>query len=128
MLQVFVLTELYLFISACYLLSDRQGARILLLINLKDSIDSNKKGKLLILISGIVLLIGLCFLPMEPGPVIIGDFLPELNILILLFYYLKRFSSAPEEGRMLNKKRDALGYATLSVAVLHFLFPTAVIV
>jgi len=126
MFQIFVLTELYLFLSACYLLSDRQGVRILLLINLKTAIDGGKKGKLWILITGIVLVIGMCLLPMDPGPMFLGDFLPVFNIVVLLFYYVKRFSS-PETRKLVNKKRDALGYATLAVALIHFLFPTAVI-
>lgn len=128
MLQIYVLTELFLVLSSFYLLSERLGARFLLLINLRNTINSNKKIKYGIIIAGLCITLGLCLLPMDPGPMVIGDFLPELNILILLLYFSRCFFSSHSVESFVNKKRDTLGYVTLCIALIHFLFPQIVLI
>ena len=129
MSQVYFLSVLYLFFSSCLLLVDKYGSTFLFLINLKTFYNSKKAYPVIFMGSGLVLALGLLIFPMDPGPVVLGDFLPAVNTLIVVFYfYLQSRKNNPDILEVNNKKRNALGFATLSVSVLHFLFPFIVLI
>lgn len=126
MLQIYLLTELYFIFSAAFILSDTYGTYFLFLINLRNFIYGNKIAKNVTWILGILLIIGNALLPMSPGPMLLGDFLPILNIVALMFFFIRRF---PKDAGYIDiyKKYDTLGFVTLGVAFIHFIFPGFVI-
>lgn len=129
MSQVYFLSVLYLFFSACLLLVDKYGSTFLFLINLKTFYNSKKSYPIIFMATGLILALGLLIFPMDPGPIILGDFLPASNTLIVVFYFfLQSRRSNPDILEVNNAKRNALGFATLGVSVLHFLFPFIVII
>jgi len=78
---------------------------------------------------GVVIAFALVLFPMDPGPVVLGDFIPALVTLLVVFYFLKIYNTKTDISvRFNDSKRNALGYVTLSVAVLHFLFPSIVLI
>lgn len=129
MAQVYFLSVLYLFFSSCLLLVDKYGSSFLFLINLKSFYNSKKSYPVIFMLAGLALSIALLVFPMDPGPIILGDFLPAINILIVVFYFfLQSRKEEPDIVVVNNGKRNALGFISLGVAILHFLFPFIVII
>ena len=128
MAQIYFLSIIYLVLSACLLLVDKYGSSFLFLINLKTFYYSKKNYPTIFMIIGLVLAAGLLFFPMSPGPVILGDFLPAVNILVDVFYFFHQaHKDKTNSFTVNNSKRNALGFATLGVSVFHFLFPFIVL-
>jgi hypothetical protein len=128
MAQIYFLSVIYLFLSACLLLVDKYGATFLFLINLKTFYHSKKSYPTIFMVTGLVIAAGLIFFPMSPGPVVLGDFLPAINILIDVFYFfLHSKKEKADTFTVNNSKRNALGFTTLGVAVFHFLFSSIVL-
>ncbi len=129
MAQVYFLSILYLFFSSCLLLVDKYGSTFLFLINLKSFYNSKKTYPVIFMITGLVISICLLLFPMDPGPVILGDFLPAITILIVVFYFFHQsHKNEPDIIVVNNEKRNALGFIALGVAIIHFLFPFLVII
>ena len=128
MVQFYLLSVLFLIISAGLLLVDKYGTTFLFLINLKTFYNSRKVVRVVYLSLGLLIAVAIIMFPIEPGPVVIGDILPAANIVIVLLYLLKNMGKAEDIVEYNNGKRNALGFATLGVALIHFLFPGIVII
>ena len=128
MVQFYLLSVLFLIISAGLLLVDKYGTTFLFLINLKTFYNSRKVVRVVYLSLGLLIAVAIIMFPIEPGPVVIGDILPAANIVIVLLYLLKNMGKAEDIVEYNNGKRNALGFVTLGVAFIHFLFPGIVII
>ena len=128
MVQFYLLSVLFLVLSAGLLLVDKYGATFLFLINLKTFYNSRKVVRIVYLSIGLLIAVALVFFPISPGPVVIGDILPAANIVIVLLYFLKNLGKGDDVVEYNNGKRNALGFATLGVALIHFLFPWIVVI
>lgn len=128
MAQIYLLSVLFLFISAGLLLVDKYGNILLVLINLKTFFVDHKWFRIGYLIAGCVLALGLSFFPMDPGPAMLGDIIPAANIVILVLYFVRQMGKEENEVRYNDNTKIALGFATLGVAIIHFLFPGIVLV
>ena len=128
MVQFYLLSVLFLVLSAGLLLVDKYGTTFLFLINLKTLYTSHKLVRTVYLVSGLLIAAAIVAFPISPGPVILGDVLPAANIVIVLLYLLKNMNKMDTVLEYNNGKRNALGFATLGVAVVHFLFPGIVII
>jgi len=132
-LQVYLLTLVYLLIGSSILLSQRYSSRFNLLLDLQNVYSKNRKMKLFLAIIGIVLLFGLIFYPISPGPIILGDLLEIINIFCLSFYYFFCYFQTEEsvpitEYGIKAKAKIIFGWEILIVVVLHFLFPSIVLI
>ena len=58
---------------------------------------------------------------------VLGDLLPAVNLAIVLFYFLRKVGKT-DSVDFNNEKRNALGFITLGVALIHLLFPGIVII
>ncbi len=128
MVQFYLLSIVYLVISAGLLLVDKYGTELLFLINLKTFYKSKKSIQLVYITIGFLTAVGLVVFPIEPGPMVIGDLLPATNIVVVLIYLLKNFGKTEDVVEFNNEKRNALGFVTLGVALVHFVFPWIVII
>lgn len=127
--QVYFVSVIYLVFSACLLLVDRYGSNMLFLINLQSFYRSRKEYPIAFMVLGVLVAAALVLFPMDPGPVVLGDFLPAVNALVVVFYFLRVYNSSMDDLSHFNDaKRNALGYVSLGVAALHFLFPSIVLV
>ncbi len=125
--QFYLLIVLYLVLASLLLLVDKYGASFFFLINLKTFYNSKKLTQIICLSVGAVILLGVIFFPVEPGPMVLGDILPAANLAIVLLYFLRKVGKT-EIVDFNNEKRNALGFITLGVALIHFLFPNIVII
>ncbi|MBP5163644.1 MAG: hypothetical protein ILP16_11815 [Spirochaetales bacterium] len=128
MIQFYLLSVVYLVLCAGLLLVDRYGTSFLFLINLKTFYNSKKAVKITYLSLGLLIALAIVFFPVSPGPIILGDILPAANIVLVLIYLLRNFSKTESIADFNNGKRNALGFITLGVALIHFLFPWIVII
>ena len=65
--------------------------------------------------------------PVNPGPMVLGDLLPAINLAVVLFYFMRKVGKTDIVDYN-NEKRNALGFITLGVALIHLLFPSIVII
>ena len=128
MVQFYLLSVLFLVLSAGLLLVDKYGTTFLFLINLKTLYTTRKAVRFSFLICGILIAAAIVVFPISPGPVILGDVLPAANIILVILYFLKNMGKSEGVVEYNNGKRNALGFVTLGVAVIHFLFPAIVII
>lgn len=127
--QVYFVSVVYLVLAACLLLVDKYGSSMLFLINLQGFYRSRKQYPIVFMVLGVVVAASLVLVPMNPGPMVLGDFIPALNVLVVVFYFLKDYNSKDDETvRFNDAKRNALGFVSLGVAALHFLFPSIVLI
>lgn len=128
MIQFYLLSVVYLVLSAGLLLVDRFGASLLLLINLKTFYTSKKAIPIVWISVGLAIAAAIVFFPISPGPIVLGDMLPAASIVLVDLYLMSRVGKPERVEDYNNGKRNALGYFTLGVALIHFLFPWVVIV
>ena len=128
MVQFYLLSVLFLVLSAGLLLVDKYGTTFLFLINLKTLYITRKAVRFSFLICGLLIAAAIVVFPISPGPVILGDVLPASNIILVILYFLKNMGKSEGVVEYNNGKRNALGFVTLGVAVIHFLFPAIVII
>jgi len=128
MVQFYLLSVVYLALAAGLLLVDKYGTTFFFLINLKTFYTSKKAVRVVLLSLGLLIALGIVFFPISPGPVVLGDILPASNIVIVLIYFLRNKGATEGVVDFNNRKRNALGFATLGVALIHFLFPQLVII
>lgn len=63
----------------------------------------------------------LCIFPMDPGPVFLGDLLPEINVLLIVIRLL--MTETKEE----ISEKLGLGYFSVITVIIHMIFPSIVI-
>ena len=147
MFQAYFLTIGYLLLNAGLLLGDEYGGQFLLLLRLRNTVRTSLPLHIVFIVLGILLAVWKIFLPIPPGPTLLGDLIPVGCLLVVVIYHVtqlhnftKRKKGDDMQGSSVNDsvmftqtrsyieihKRN-LGYLTLAVGVLHFLFPVAVI-
>ena len=127
MIQFYLLSVLYLVLASGLLLVDKYGSTVFFLINLKTFYNSKKLIQIICLSVGAVILLGVIFFPVNPGPMVLGDLLPAINLALVLFYFVRKVGKTDIVDYN-NEKRNALGFITLGVALIHLLFPSIVII
>lgn len=127
MIQFYLLSVLYLVLASGLLLVDKYGSTVFFLINLKTFYNSKKLIQIICLSVGAVILLGVIFFPVNPGPTVLGDLLPAINLAVVLFYFVRKVGKTDIVDYN-NEKRNALGFITLGVALIHLLFPSIVII
>lgn len=127
MIQFYLLSVLYLVLASGLLLVDKYGSTVFFLINLKTFYNSKKLIQIICLSVGAVILLGVVFFPVNPGPMVLGDLLPAINLAIVIFYFMRKVGKTDIVDYN-NEKRNALGFITLGVALIHLLFPSIVII
>ena len=127
MIQFYLLSVLYLVLASGLLLVDKYGSTVFFLINLKTFYNSKKLTQIICLSVGAVILLGVVFFPVNPGPMVLGDLLPAINLAVVLFYFMRKVGKTDIVDYN-NEKRNALGFITLGVALIHLLFPSIVII
>lgn len=128
MAQFYLLSVLYLFLWSGVLLSFRYGTKILILINLRNIFEESGRNRKLSVVVGVCIVLGLSFMPLDPGPSFLGDLIPALTVLVLVIYQvlnpLDKVDGYSEDG----SKGIILGYISFVVASIHLLFPSIVLI
>ncbi len=132
MIQFYLVSVVYLVFSSFLLLVDSYRRRLSFMLKAKSRIRE-KPGLLnFYFILGIVIFLLLLFFPISPGPQIAGDVLPSVFSIGMAFFFRILYSERNRErsdAYLAGKKPrlKKLGFACLFVALLHFLFPSFVL-
>lgn len=132
MIQFYLLSVFYLLFSALLLLVDSYRRSLSFMLKAKSRIREKQKLLNLYFFSGIAIFLLLLFFPVSPGPQIAGDIVPAVFSLGMAFFFRILYSERNRErsdaylaGKKARLKK--LGFICLSVAFVHFLFPSFVL-
>ncbi len=134
MLQIYFLSIAFLILSSLLLLLDYYREELSFLLRFRAFLRENKKTQYVYFVSGIVIAIMQLFFPVYPGPILLGDFIPAISAALNAFYFMIAFSEKNKErglsfnGTKLEERKKLAGFISLSIAVLHFLFPSFVLI
>lgn len=134
MLQIYFLSIAFLGLSSLLLLLDYYREELSFLLRFRAFLRENKKAQYAYFISGIAIAVLLLFFPIYPGPMLLGDFIPAIVAALNAFYFMIAFSEKNKErglsfsGTKLEERKKLAGVISLAVAMLHFLFPSFVLI
>jgi len=139
LIQLYVLAIAYLLIGSGFLLSDSYGLTFPLLLSLRYAFRTHKAVRRILILGGLLITLALAFLPMDPGPWLLGDFVPMLNVFSLTIWYvyqaLRGIGVKQDEqqtvldatGLYMERNKRNLGFVTMSIAIIHFVAPQLVL-
>ncbi len=97
-------------VGSAFLLSDSYGLSFPLLLSLRYAFRTHRVVRRILVLSGLLLTIALALFPMDPGPMLLGDLVPMLNVFSLTLWYLyQALRGIGGEGR---KAADVLENST----------------
>ena len=91
MIQQYFLILCYLVLSALLFLVDSYRKQLSFVIRIKGILMENRHYLDAYFISGIIIALWALFVPMYPGPVILGDLVPSLWTIYSAFFFRFRF-------------------------------------
>lgn len=147
MIQVYVLSLLYIFLGAFFLLLEDYQGTFIFFLDIKNNMYKSRIWQLLLLPFGLGIFAGLLLSPISPGPMFIGDLIPAIVVLALVIHY---FIRTPGSGfkakinRIIGKDRRVVidfmiisykaknfkifcGKLVLFIGFLHYFFPGLVL-
>ncbi|MCI7606079.1 MAG: hypothetical protein MSS69_04920 [Spirochaetales bacterium] len=133
MIQGYFLSILYLIISSLMFLQNKYRLQLSFVLRFSSYLISNKKALNIFTLSGAVVFLIVLFFPITPGPMILGDLVPALMILYetLYFYIVYGMEDTKKEREYINFSKEgrkvALGWISLIIATVHFVFPSFVL-
>lgn len=131
MLQIFPLRIAYLVFTALIVLVEVFRNELSFMLRVKLRIVRSKALRLTFLFSGIALSALSLLFPIDPGPVILGDFVPALALLLSSFRYYGNMGKDDLEiitGSLMESRSFRMGIALLIVAALDLLFPSFIFI
>jgi len=150
MIQFYFLSLVLLIIGAVLVLEDQLRGKTTLVQTIRAYCLENSTSRVVLIV--LTAIVGLMKLiaPVPPGPAVVGDFFPAVNLFALCIYYVfegRRMEGEQEEVEVSidnqeeGKEEESIdkvksfyytnkriiGYVTAAVAFFHFLFPGAVL-
>ena len=114
-------------------LQNKYRLQLSFVLRFSSFLISNKKALNIFTIAGAVIVIILVFFPISPGPKVLGDLIPALMILYetLYFYIVYGKEEIKKEREYINFSKEGrkvmLGWLSLIIALVHFVFPSFVL-
>ncbi len=134
MIQIYLLSVIYLLFSASLFLVDSYRSALSFAIIFKGVLQEKRRALHIYILIGFLIAILLLVFPVRPGPRVLGDLLPALCTLYsaLFFrtqYSLRRFDEGEAYYETIRMERyKNIGIVILVIALLHFLFPDVVLI
>ncbi|MCR5732082.1 MAG: hypothetical protein K6G51_04005 [Sphaerochaetaceae bacterium] len=125
MIQLYVITLIYLFLAASTALYDTYRGLFSFVFSYRHRLHSNRRFRHFIIISGPVLALLNLFFPQDPGPRYLGNLVPAFACLYSAYFYIRYIKGGAAED-ILNPS-PFKGYMLFLVTILHFLFPFLVL-
>lgn len=133
MIQGYLLSIFYLIFAALLLLQNKYRLQLSFFLKFSSYLKENRRYLNYFSLLGLFITLILVFFPISPGPMVLGDLIPALFILYETLYFFftygrdesesgKDYLDMKKEGRRIN-----LGWCSLIIAVIHFIFPSFVL-
>ena len=140
MIQGYILSVLYLSLSSLMFLQTKYRLQLSFVLRFSSFLVSNKNALNIFSLIGAMIFIILLFFPISPGPRILGDLIPALMVLYeTLYFFIVPLTTTQKRGREdIKKDREyinfskegrkvTLGWISMIVAIVHFAFPSFVL-
>lgn len=132
MIQAYILSIAYLLVSALLILVDYYRQELSFMLRLKAFLEDKRKYQMGFVLFGIIVGFVLIFFPIHPGPVFLGDLIPAIAIFFSSLYFLFSYSDMNRDRSHFYYdgsigRRKQLGFAFIIVAIVHFLFPSLIL-
>ena len=92
MIQLYLLSVAYLVFSSLLILVDSYRRKLSFMIKVKSRLREDSKRLNIYFAAGLMISLLNLFLPMSPGPAIIGDLVPSLSVLFMAFFFRLLYS------------------------------------
>lgn len=130
MIQFYFLSIIYITFSGLLLLPDNWKKELSFMIIIRGRLRDTMSLRLLYSIVGFIIGLGTFAFPISPGPAPIGDLIPA--VCVIYHSFLNLFLNA--EGRSDSYSEslrtgiiERIGKISLIVALIHFLFPSLIL-
>jgi len=130
MMQVWFITILYLVYTGLIFITQEFGVKIPILLNMREYLFNNRRIFILVMFLGYILTFLNCFVPTIPGPIVLGDLFPTIALLYSsVWYNVYLFKNKGPIIIEQTKRKYYLRIAIIifNIAILHFLFPSWVL-
>ena len=131
MIQFYFLSISYIIISSLIILPENWKRQLSFLILFRERLREVKRARRLYFLAGVAIGLGTLLFPVDPGPWIIGDFIPAFFVFFLAFMIFFIYSDKREDAyieSLRTERFERIGKISLIVALIHFLFPFLVLV
>lgn len=134
MIQGYFLSIIYLIVSSLLSYLSKYRLSLSFMLRFSDLLKNNKKISLSFFFIGLLTSLLLLFFPIYPGPTILGDLMIALVVLYdaLYFFVDSRRAQNNDRESYLNPKKERrmifLARLSLVCAIIHFLFPSLVLI
>ena len=133
MIQGYILSVLYLSLSSLMFLQTKYRLQLSFVLRFSSFLVSNKNALNIFSLIGAMIFIILLFFPISPGPRILGDLIPALMVLYetLYFFIVYGREDIKKDREYINfskeERKVTLGWISMIVAIVHFAFPSFVL-
>ena len=134
MIQGYFLSLIYLVLSSLIYFQSKYRLELAFMLRFTDALERDRRYLYSFSGLGLLTFLILLFFPVSPGPAILGDLVPSLVVLYntLYFFIMIKRKEKSERAEYLDRKRSerrtALGWISVTVALLHFIFPSFVLI
>ncbi len=125
MIQLYVLTLLYLFFSASMTLYDSYRQLFSFMFSFRHRIYESKRARMFMIVSGVLLCALNLLLPQDPGPIFLGNLVPALACLYVSYFYIRLGKGGSADAILYPS--PVKGIVLFAITILHFLFPFLVL-
>lgn len=133
MIQGYFLSVLFLLLSSLLYYQNRYRLELSFLLRFTEKLKRDRRVLYLFFSLGLLTSLVLFFFPISPGPFILGDLIPFLLVLYNTLYFFIDIKRQEKNENQLyvsaqkEKRRIFLARLSLIVALLHFVFPSLVL-
>lgn len=133
MIQGYILSILFLLICSLMFLQNKYRLQLSFVLRFSSLLISNKVALRVFTGTGVLIFLVLMFFPISPGPMILGDLIPSLMVFYetLYFFIVYGREDTKKEREYINFSKEGrkvtLGWISIIVAIIHFVFPSFVL-
>lgn len=134
MIQGYFLSVFFLLFTSLMYYQSKYRIELSFMLRFIAWLEKDKRGLIVYLISGLFITAVLLFLPISPGPVLLGDLIPAIVVFYNTLYFFvtikrkeKRESNLDWLDKRKGEKKLLLAHLSLAVGVIHFLLPSFVL-
>ena len=133
MIQGYILSILFLLICSLMFLQNKYRLQLSFVLRFSSLLISNKVALRVFTGTGVLIFLVLMFFPISPGPMILVDLIASLMFFYetLYFFIVYGREDTKKEREYINFSKEGrkvtLGWISIIVAIIHFVFPSFVL-
>lgn len=128
MYALYFLSIIYIAFGGFLLLLDSYRAELSFMLKPRQQLEDNNNFRYALSAAGLLLFIMLLLFPIDPGPRLLGDLIPSLASLVSAFCVFLTKNKTVDADKIIDRSnKKYLGFTLVSIAFVHFLLPSFVL-